>query len=187
VGPGLELLVLSLASGTFIYVLRELLRAPIDAVAAPAAMWAMAFGLFAGLSGELLVATGRVSVRLSGWDPVAVHAAAQPRGRLRPPERVTCDRNQLTSYSGVVESYRPGRQATVLVIHTDAGTRETVRVAHADKSDGREHYLIDAAAWTAEAWKGIEPSPGTLVKGQRATAWVCADGRVVVDWTRRSR
>ena len=61
VGPGLELLVLSLAAGTFIYVLRELLRAPLESVGAPAAMWAIAVGLFAGLAGELLVATGRLA------------------------------------------------------------------------------------------------------------------------------
>jgi zinc transporter ZupT len=185
VGPALELLVLSLASGTFIYVLRELLRAPIDNLAAPAAMRAVAFGLFAGLAGELLVATGRVPARadISRRDPVGVEAAEQPRARLRPPARVPCDRNRLTSYSGLVESYRPAPDVTVLVVHTDEETRETVRVAHRHKPDGREHYLIDGRPWTAGAWTAIEPSPGTLVKGQRATAWVCADGRVVVDWT----
>ena len=63
VGPGLELLVLSLAAGMLVYVLRELLRAPVEQVAAPAAMWAIAVGLAAGLSAELLVSTGRQMMR----------------------------------------------------------------------------------------------------------------------------
>jgi zinc transporter ZupT len=186
VGPGLELLVLSLASGIFIYVLRELLRASVDTVAAPAAMWAIAFGLFAGLAGELLVATGRLPARLemSGWHASAlVHAAGQPPGRLRPPAAVPCDRDRLTSYSGRVESYKAAPDETVLVMQTDEDTRETIRVAHKGARDGRAHYLIGGVPWTAEAWKRIEPSPGTLANGQRATAWVCTDGRLVVDWT----
>jgi zinc transporter ZupT len=63
VGPGLELLVLSLAAGMLVYVLRELLRAPLEEVAAPAAMWAMTVGLAAGLTAELLVSTGRQMMR----------------------------------------------------------------------------------------------------------------------------
>jgi zinc transporter ZupT len=63
VGPGLELLVLSLAAGTLVYVLRELLRAPLEQVAAPAAMWALAVGLAAGLIAELVVSTGRQMMR----------------------------------------------------------------------------------------------------------------------------
>jgi ZIP family zinc transporter len=55
VGPGLELLVLSISAGGLIYVLRELLRAPLEASTARAAMWAIAAGLLAGLAAELLV------------------------------------------------------------------------------------------------------------------------------------
>jgi hypothetical protein len=46
-----------------VYVLRELLRAPLEQVAAPAAMWAMTVGLAAGLTAELLVSTGRQMMR----------------------------------------------------------------------------------------------------------------------------
>ena len=58
VGPGLELLVLSIAAGGLIYVLRELLRAPLEASTARGAMWAIAAGLLAGLAAELLVNWG---------------------------------------------------------------------------------------------------------------------------------
>lgn len=59
VGPGLELLVLSLAAGTLIYVLRELLRGRLEDVSAVGAMWGLAIGLLLALAAELLVELGR--------------------------------------------------------------------------------------------------------------------------------
>lgn len=59
VGPGLELLVLSLAAGTLIYVLRELLRGRLEDVSAVGAMWGLAVGLLLALAAELLVELGR--------------------------------------------------------------------------------------------------------------------------------
>ena len=61
VGPGLELLVLSLAAGTLIYVLRELLRGRLEDVSAVGAMWGLAAGLLLALAAELLVELGRQS------------------------------------------------------------------------------------------------------------------------------
>lgn len=64
VGPGLELLVLSLAAGTLIYVLRELLRVRLDAISPVAAMWALAVGILLGLGTELLTEIGRTRLDL---------------------------------------------------------------------------------------------------------------------------
>ncbi len=59
VGPGLELLVLSVSSGALVYVLRELLRAPLEGVTARAAMWAIFTGLLLGLIAALMMNAGR--------------------------------------------------------------------------------------------------------------------------------
>jgi ZIP family zinc transporter len=59
VGPGLELLVLSVSSGALVYVLRELFRAPLAGVTARAAMWAIFVGLLAGLIASLMMNAGR--------------------------------------------------------------------------------------------------------------------------------
>jgi ZIP family zinc transporter len=59
VGPGLELLVLSVAAGTLIYVLRELLRARLEDVGAVGAMWALVVGMLLGLGSELVTELGR--------------------------------------------------------------------------------------------------------------------------------
>jgi ZIP family zinc transporter len=59
VGPGLELLVLSVAAGTLIYVLRELLRAKLENVGAVGAMWALVIGMLLGLGTEVVTELGR--------------------------------------------------------------------------------------------------------------------------------
>jgi zinc transporter, ZIP family len=81
VGPGLELLVLSVAAGGLIYVLRELLRAPLSELTPIAAMWALALGLLAGLGTEMLVNAGRQrDPMISTIAPLELLAApAQPR------------------------------------------------------------------------------------------------------------
>ena len=36
--------------------------------------------------------------------------------------------------------------------------------------------------FTPAEWSRIESRKGVLREGTRASAWVCADGRVMVDW-----
>ncbi len=75
VGPGLELLVLSVAAGTLIYVLRELLRARLEDVGAVGAMWALVVGMLLGLGTELLTELGRS--RLDALVPSRAEAGGQ--------------------------------------------------------------------------------------------------------------
>ncbi len=113
VGPGLELLVLSLSAGALVYVLRELLRAPLEGLTAVGAMWALALGLLAGLATEMVINAGRLGTRVA-VDAIAspvYAAAAQPPGRLQPPPKLPCSRDELTSYTGRVNAVRrQGRQ-----------------------------------------------------------------------------
>ncbi|HYK01651.1 MAG TPA: rhodanese-like domain-containing protein [Thermoanaerobaculia bacterium] len=102
-------------------------------------------------------------------------------GRLRPPDAVKCDRNELTSFAGKVTSYRRGEDMTVLVMHTSADTVETIKVAHRDR-DPRHAYLIEAQPFTAADWKRIESKKGVLLPDMSAVAWVCSNGVTTVDW-----
>jgi len=76
VGPGLELLVLSVAAGTLIYVLRELLRARLEDVGAVGAMWALVIGMFLGLGSELVTELGRSRLDALVPSRAAVHISA---------------------------------------------------------------------------------------------------------------
>lgn len=64
-----------------------------------------------------------------------------------PPEQVTCDRNQLTSYTGVISAIEVSDNGFRITIETDWDTVETVKVSVAED----------------------------LKPGKRITAWVCGD------------
>jgi rhodanese-related sulfurtransferase len=116
----------------------------------------------------------------------AITPATTPvfRGRMMPPELVTCDRNQLTSFAGVVSSYKRKGGTTTIVIRTDDDTVETIRLKGSKRSALQPLFLIEAAKFAAADWPRIESREGVLRPGVRAVAWVCSapPGRTWVNW-----
>ena len=102
-------------------------------------------------------------------------------GRLRPPESVTCPRNDLTVYAGRVTSLERQKGATSLTIATDWKTTEHVTIRHPESADPDALFLIKGKPFAKADWDVIAPK-GTLREGIRANAWVCRDGRVIVDF-----
>ena len=113
-------------------------------------------------------------------DGVQVRGAAQ--SRHRPPEAFACAANDLTAYTGVVVRYQRERERTTLRIRTDWDTNEDVTVTHPGAADAAAFYRYAGRPFTATDWARIESSPGVLRPSTRATAWVCTDGTVLVDW-----
>jgi len=109
-------------------------------------------------------------------------APSPASGRLAPPAAVTCDRNQLTSYAGRVTAYVRNEEKTTVTIATDAGTIETVTIAHRAGDDPSAAYLLEGAAFGQDDWKRIEKSRGVLHESMRAIAWVCTNGETIIDW-----
>ncbi len=113
----------------------------------------------------------------------AARTSGQDAGRVRPPETVTCDRNNLTVYSGKALSYTRSAGRVTLRIRTDWDTTETVSLRHSRKSSPARWFLLRGAAFTNSDWNKIESSKGRLLQGMRASAWVCSDGRApIIDW-----
>lgn len=112
------------------------------------------------------------------------HAAPQVAsgGRLAPPDAVTCDRNELTSYAGRAKEYRRAKDATTIVIETSADTIETVTLRHKGSDDPSQSYLIEGKPFTKADWKRIESKKGVLRDDVSLVAWVCTNGATVVDW-----
>ncbi len=108
-------------------------------------------------------------------------APAARGGRLMPPATLACERNDLTSYTGIVTEYRRTESMTRVVIRTDADTTETVEVQHDAAASA---YLINGKPFTTDDWRRIESAAGVLKPGTRITAWVCLDGvtEAVLDW-----
>lgn len=114
----------------------------------------------------------------------AQDSGASRMSRLAPPPTITCDRNHLTSWTGVITGYRRESDRTWLEISTDEKTVERTTLRYEGQTDASRHYRMWNEPFMAKDWAVIEQSPGVLNKGMRATVWVCEDGVTppVVDW-----
>jgi len=124
----------------------------------------------------------------AGYPTVATQEVATPAGgdsgsgRLAPPAAVTCDRNKLTVYSGKVTKYARKRDRTVITIATDWDTTETVTIR-----EPLRDYLVVGTPFTGRDWSRIESKKGVLRPGMRVNAWVCQNGRTIIDWQPAAR
>ncbi|MCA1616876.1 MAG: hypothetical protein LC800_22895 [Acidobacteria bacterium] len=109
----------------------------------------------------------------------------QPRGRIRPPSELRCDRSSLTSYDGRVIAYRRRNGSTFLRIRTNSDTTEEVVIRHPATDDPSGFYLLKGELFTKSDWRLIEKRRKVLRPGMRANVWVCRDNptvQPVVDW-----
>lgn len=107
---------------------------------------------------------------------------AAGQSRPRPPEAFACEPNDLTAYTGVVARYQRAVERTTLRIRTDWDTTEDVVVPHHGAADPAASFRYAGRQFTAKDWERIGLSTGVLRPSTRATAWVCKDGKVLVDW-----
>lgn len=122
---------------------------------------------------------------LAASGAVAAPAQDRPgtgRGRQRPPSGFACAPDHLTAYTGVVTRYTRERGRTTLRVHTDWDTTEAVTLRHSGTDDPVPFFRYAGAPFTTDDWPRIELSKGVLRPATRATAWVCRDGSVLVDW-----
>lgn len=110
-------------------------------------------------------------------------AAAAGQGRLRPPENVGCQRNDLTVYQGKVRQYVRNRSQVSVEILTDEETVERVVLPMKAGRAVESRFLWEGAVFEPRHWKDLETGPGKLKAGMRVIAWVCADGGPpLLDW-----
>lgn len=104
--------------------------------------------------------------------------------RLAPPAGLSCDRDHLTSWTGEVSGYRRDEKTSWLEISTDEQTVEQATIEHDGSADASAYYLLWGVPFTQADWALIETTPGQLVEGMRATAWICLDGKTppVISW-----
>ncbi len=112
-----------------------------------------------------------------------VGRASGQGGRVRPPARITCDRNNLTVYEGKVLSYTRRSDRIALRIYTDSDTTEMVTLRYPRGSSPSRWFLLNGEAFERDDWPKIESSKGRLNPNMRVSAWVCTDGRKpILDW-----
>jgi len=121
------------------------------------------------------------------WGVLLVHstvaALAVPLQRLRPPEKIRCSRDHLTSFSGAVLVFKRNDNETFLRMRTDEDTTETFTLKHLGKESAAEWFLLRGKAFESSDWKLIEIRRNKLHPRMRATVWACDDGTTpIVDW-----
>ncbi len=121
------------------------------------------------------------------WGVLLIHsslaATAMPSQRLRPPEKIRCSRDQLTSFSGRVLEFRRNNNETFLKVRTDEDTTEVFTLKHPGKESAAEWFLLKGKPFESSHWKRIETRKNKLHPRMRATVWVCDDGSTpIVDW-----
>ena len=135
------------------------------------------------------LATLRWDALAAGFALAAACVAGEPQrgtGRVRPPDAVTCPRDQLTVYTDRVLTLERRPDATTVTIATDWNTTERAVVRHADAGSPEAWFLIKGQPFASNDWDAIAPG-GKLRENARASAWVCRDGRnPIVDWERPS-
>ena len=123
------------------------------------------------LAGGLLLAVGGA-------------AAAQREGRIAPPARLECPRDNTTSFTGRVVAYRRAAGRVFLRVRTDEQTTEEFTLRAADL---RRLFLLRGEAFRRGNWRRIETRPGRLRAGVRATVWACYVGdepqAKLIDWS----
>ena len=119
-------------------------------------------------------------VLLGHW---AAAAIATPYQRLRPPEKIPCSRDHLTSFSGRVLAFKRNDTETFLRIRTDEDTTESFTLSHPDRESAADWFLLKGNVFQPSDWKRIEIRKNQLRPRIRATVWACDDGSTpIVDW-----
>jgi hypothetical protein len=121
------------------------------------------------------------------WGVLLIHstvtATAVPLQRLRPPEKIPCSRDHLTSFTGRVLAFKRNNNETFLRMRTDEDTTEAFTLRHPGKGSAAEWFLLRGKVFEPSDWKRIEISRNKLHPRMRATVWACDDGATpVVDW-----
>lgn len=103
--------------------------------------------------------------------------------RPRIPDRVTCPRNNLTSFTGRVLSFSRTNVRTVIRMRTDEDTTEKFTLHHPKSNDAKKWFLLRGKPFEGSDWALIESARNRLWPNMRATVWVCDDGTSpIVDW-----
>jgi len=104
--------------------------------------------------------------------------------RLMVPEYVSCNRNQLTSWTGPITAYNHSLGTTQFTVITDDGTLERLSLEYEKESELMDQYFLNGKSFVESDWQHIESAEQQLLSGIRATVWLCLDEAVhpVVNW-----
>jgi len=115
--------------------------------------------------------------------PVSEEQGSASGRRPRIPDRITCPRNSLTSFTGRVLSFSRTNVRTVIRMRTDEDTTEKFTLRQQKSDSAMKWFLLRGAPFEQSDWALIESARNRLRPNIRATVWVCDDDtNPIVDW-----
>ncbi|AWF82445.1 hypothetical protein BTJ40_17360 [Microbulbifer sp. A4B17] len=104
--------------------------------------------------------------------------------RLSVPEYVTCDRNQLTSWQGVITKLERERNGVKVWISTDHGTNEYMHLTMPNWQEVLGQFRLRSKPFQNVDWEGLFDAKGRVEHGVRAVIWLCNLEAVspVINW-----
>ena len=112
----------------------------------------------------------------AGWG----HGAAAQR--VRPPEKLPCPRNELTSFNGAVTSYQRTADRIQLTVRTEWDTVEDFDVRLPPAEPLEKTFLLRGATFRKHDLDAVEQAPGKLRSGMRIIVWACEGLQPIFDW-----
>lgn len=104
--------------------------------------------------------------------------------RLMVPDYFNCDRNLVTSWTGVASKYTRTDRSLSLEVATDADTVESIQFHYASPDELRTRLYINGRKFSEDDWDKIETAKGALIEGTRLTVWLCGDNatKALINW-----
>jgi hypothetical protein len=104
--------------------------------------------------------------------------------RLLVPEYVSCDRDQLTSWTGQVVAYNHHDIKTQITLDTDDGTTESLTLELSQADTLMAQYYVHGKHFTPSDWVKIEDEDLHILPNIRATVWLCHDTSIlpIINW-----
>jgi hypothetical protein len=104
--------------------------------------------------------------------------------RLLVPDYVSCDRNNLTSWTGQVVAYTHHDLKTVITLDTDDGTTETLTLEPSQTAALTAQYYVHGKHFELADWAKIENEDRHLLPNIRATVWLCSEASIlpIINW-----
>lgn len=127
------------------------------------------------------------SAQSQGRPAQSQQEGARQGGRLRPPDSLTCDRNNTTSFTGRITAYSRTNSRIFIRVRTDEQTTEQFTIRLKRGEDASRKFLFEGEPFRAGDWKKVERARGILRPRMRATIWACRDERddfhaELIDW-----
>ncbi len=109
--------------------------------------------------------------------------------RMRVPDYVSCDRNEVTSYMGKVKHYSRTDELLSITVDTDFGTVYKLELAGLSEQEVIDLFKLNGKPFKAQDFPLLEDNLGVVDKRTTVAIWECSTPGVkpIVSWKQHQK